>query len=116
MSWPTTRRRAQTPTPKPVPDADCNKLLSDLLAIRAKKVTQVTELLTQVSGSKCTSTKRRLKRIMSHKRILQAPTTMCDTSEKAVRLALADLTLYYSASGIMSLVAVGFAAVAAMFL
>lgn len=117
MSWPT-GRRAQAPTPPaPVVDATCNTTLKNLVDIRAARVAQVTSLLATVVTANCTSTSRRLKRIMKDKRILQAPTpaASCDSAEKAVRLALANLALY-GASGIMSLVAVGFAAAAAMFL
>jgi len=116
ITWPASRR-AQAPTPPaPKPDATCTTNLSDLIKIRKARVTQVNTMLALVTPSRCTSTSRRLKRIMKDKRVLQAPTppAMCDTSEKAVRLALANLTLY-GASKLMSLVAVAFAAVAAMF-
>jgi len=125
MTWPTSGRRAQA-TGAPKPDEACNKTLADLLKIRAHKVKQVNDLLKTVTASNCTKTSRRLKRIMKDKRILadtdsdsdndnDTTTEKCDESEKAVYMVLANLTLS-AASGIMSLLAVGFAALAAMFM
>jgi len=111
MTWPTYRRRAAEGLKD---DEACNQTLKDLVKIRADKINQVTELLKKVSDSNCTKTSRRLRRIMRDKRILQA-VSKCDESEKAVKLTLANLTLS-AASGIMSLVVVGFAALAAMFI
>jgi len=133
MSWPTSRRaqpptpktpvvdsrRAQAPTPvAPVVDASCNTTLSNIVALRAARVFQVNSLLYQVLTANCTSTSRRLKRIMKDKRILQAPTPtptqMCDTAEKAVQLVLANLAMH-GTSYLMKLAAVGIMAAAAMF-
>jgi len=97
MTLPTTRR-AQAPTPPaPVADATCTTNLATVLAFRATRIAQVTALLTQASTAACLTPTRRLRRIMRLKyeqRSLQAPTPhYCDTAEKAVRLALACLTI-----------------------
>jgi len=96
MTLPT--RRAQAPTPPaPVADATCTTNLATVLAFRATRIAQVTALLTQASAAACLTPTRRLRRIMRLKyeeRSLQAPTPhYCDTAEKAIRLALACLTI-----------------------
>jgi len=96
MTLPT--RRAQAPTPAaPVADATCTTNLATVLAFRATRIAQVTALITEASAAACLTPTRRLRRIMRLKyeeRSLQAPTPhYCDTAEKAIRLALACLTI-----------------------
>jgi hypothetical protein len=125
MSWPTSSRRAQTPTPPaPTVDTACNTKLSTLLDIRSTKVTQLNALLTQALDGKCTSTSRRLRRrvmkLKQEKRILQAPTPVvvekCDTAQQAVLYGLANLTLTSASYSYVMYVAIaGILGVSAMF-
>jgi len=117
MSWPTSSRRAQAPTP--TVDTACNTKLSTLLDIRSTKVTQLNALLAQALAGKCTSTSRRLRRrvmkLKQEKRILQAPVVVekCDTAQQAVLYGLANLTL--SSSYVMYVAIAGILGVSAMF-
>merc|ERR1711976_730155 len=119
--WSTSARRLQAPTPTPAvtEDTECTTKLETLLKVKDAKVTQLNDLLTQAVAGKCTSTSRRLRRrvmkLKSEKRILQAPTpkSMCDTAQKAVLLGLANLTL--SSSYVMYVAVAGILSVSAMF-
>jgi len=123
MTWPASSRRAQAPTPvKPTPDQACNDKLSALLKLRTTKIDQLNDLLKQAIAGKCKSTSRRLRRrimkLKSEKRILQAPTPteMCDTAQAAVLYGLANLTLTSAASSYVMYVAIaGILGVSAMF-
>ena len=94
MEWPTKKRRAQAPKPKV--DPDCQNKLVAVLGFSQARVTQSNDLLSQTKAAKCANPKRRLKRMIrfnNQQRNLQGITKKCDTAEKAVKLALGNLSL-----------------------
>jgi len=77
-------------------DHKCQQALETLWGTRALRVAQVNNLLTTAVQANCSNTQRRLKRMMRMKyqnRTLQVMhPKMCDTAEKAVKLALGNLS------------------------